>query len=267
MSEERASPNQLNLDIAQEPRRTPHWAYGMWCTGRKITVKRKCMQINACKNQIGAASAIDEVYPSVDLAIAALAANNKLESLASIARKRLERLARQSYGQRLRGSNDPVELVNQAVELVLSGKRRARPQNLVGLPAFMNYMQGVLQSVITHELERVVRQGETVSVETMADGPLEGTQLQAPNDVVKEVILNENEAAIRAELEGHADQQAEIDAVLGVTVVPKWTPGCEAPRVVRRRIHRLRRRARKILLRQAAEAGISSPTPLDAVNL
>jgi hypothetical protein len=191
---------------------------------------------------------------------------NWTRSLLSL-RSGLDRLASHHYGQRLRGLKDPVELVNQAVELVLSGKRTARAQNLASLPAFVNYVQGVLQSVISHELERIVRQGETVPVDTVALTSLEAHQLEAPNDVVKEVILNENEAAVRAGLEEYTDEQADIERILGRAREPRTINASDAPRRIAKRIHRLRKQARRILLRQAEEDGISSPTPMDAVNL
>ena len=196
-----------------------------------------------------------------------MAIHNKLDPLASVAKKRLERLASCAYGQRLRGLKDPVELVNQAVELVLSGKRKARVQNLASLPAFMNYMQGVLQSVITHELERIVRQGEYIPLDTGASTSSEAHQLEAPDDVVNEAIPNESEAAIRAGLEAYADEQADIEMVLGGNREPRTIDASEAPHRIAKRIHRLRKKARKILLRQLEEAGICSPAPTDAVNL
>ena len=225
------------------------------------------MQRNACKIEIGAAPVEDGGFTSAEAAVAALATTEQLTRLAKIARNRLDRLASQPHGQRLRGIKDPTELVNQAIELILTGNRKARSQNLSSLKAFVNYVQGVLQSVITHELERIVRQGECVSVDIMEDSPFQPSQLQASYDVVKEAILNENEAAVRAGLEAYADQKAEIDAVLGHMVEPRWIDESDAPRRIKKRIHRLRKRAQKILLQQAAEAGLTSPTPMDAVNL
>ena len=153
------------------------------------------MQTNACMNQIGAVTVAGEGFSSVEAAVGALAIHNKLDPLASVAKKRLEGLASCSYGQRLRGLKDPVELVNQAVELVLSGKRKALAQNMASLPAFMDYMQGVLQSVITHELERIVRQGEYIPLDSAAPSSSGAHQLEAPDDVVNEAILNDSEAA------------------------------------------------------------------------
>jgi hypothetical protein len=199
--------------------------------------------------------------------VGALAIHNKLDPLAAVARKRLDRLASGPYGQRLRGLRDPVELVNQAVELVLSGKRIARPQNLASFPAFLNYMQGVLQSVITHELERIVRQGECIPVDTVASTSFAVHHLEAANDVVSEVILNENEAAVRIGLEAYANEQGDIEMVIGRTREPRTMNASETPRRIAKRLHRLRKHARRILLRQAQEAGLSSPTPRDAVNL
>ena len=175
------------------------------------------MLSNACI-QSGATTPNDDgPFATVKQAVAAIFPH--LNELERIAARRLRRLARQEPGQRLLARGDPLDYVMGAIHLVLAGSqdphsgRQTQPRHLRSLRAFHYHVQDVLSSHISHELERMRRQGEHIPI-----GPEEPDSPcidpPADVDVVREVSLRETRGELWARLWPYAKGQAELLAAL-----------------------------------------------------
>ena len=220
-------------------------------TDEQIPANEKCVRRNACIQSGATPPEDDSSFATVEQAVAALVPH--LNELERIAQRRLRRLARQEPGQRLLARADPLDYVMGALHLVLAGSqdshsgRQTQLRHLRSLRAFRYHVQDVLSSHISHELERMRRQGEHLPIgpET-PDSPC--VDPLAAVDVVREVSLRETRRELWVRLSPHAKGQAELMAALEI-----WSERWLAEHRISqgelksRDIHELRVRARKAL--------------------
>jgi hypothetical protein len=148
-----------------------------------------------------AAPAQNGPFGTASAAVAAFTADpQQLHRLVQIAARRLDRLACQPPGQRLRSLDDPLGYVHDALAAVLSGQRQIHPRHLLSSNAFFNFLQGVLHSRLSNALKAVVTQGVPLPI-----GPEEpdSPYLDPPGmtDVVQEVSHRETLRELSARLE------------------------------------------------------------------
>jgi hypothetical protein len=218
------------------------------------------MQLNACNGIDGTAPFDDGSFSSVENAVAALATSHNLKRLAQIAERRLNRLASKPPGQRLRGFKDPNEFVNQAIELILTGQRKTSGRHLMGLEIFYNYVQAVIQSLITHELERIVRQREHVSLDSLV---AEGDEREpaAATDVVRDIAISETKGSLFPRLREYAKNNTAmlqaIDAWEQCWPTSDRIPKCG---LSDKQTHNLRSKAREFMQLDAVIDGVPNAT-------
>jgi hypothetical protein len=225
------------------------------------------MQINACNESNGTASFGDGSFSSVENAVAALATSHNLKRLAQIAERRLNRLASKPPGQRLRGFKDPNEFVNQAIELILTGQRKTSGRHLMGLEIFYNYVQAVIQSLITHELERIVRQREHVSLDSLVADSDE-REPAAATDVVRDIAMSETKMSLFPRLREYAkDHPAMLHAIDAWEQC--WPMSDRIPKggLSDKQTHSLRSKARELLQEAATKDGVEHATGRESLRM
>lgn len=199
-------------------------------------------------------------FANVMDAVTALTAEN-LNRLATIAKRRLDRLAALPPGKRLRSVMDPMEFVSEAVHLVLLGEvdpkqgRRTKPRHLENMSIFLNYLQAVVQSCISNQLKATQRQGEHVSLD---ESDLDSL---ATSDVAEEISQRET----LGELFDRLRKRSQDNPALLASVALWENEGADSDRIPKgelsdKQVHRIRAQAKEILRRMAARDGISQPS-------
>jgi hypothetical protein len=222
------------------------------------------MHSNACIQSGATPPNDDGFFVTVGQAVAALVPH--LNELERIAARRLRRFARHEPGQRLLARADPLDYVMGAIHLVLVGSqdphsgRQTQLRHLRSLRAFRYHVQDVLSSHISHELERMRRQGEHIPIgPEEPDSPC--VDPLAAVDVVREVSLRETRRELWARLWPYAKGQAELLAALEL-----WSEGwledhrVSQGEVTSKDVHELRVRARKALAEMARREDASDIT-------
>jgi len=158
----------------------------------------------------------------------------------------------------LRGLKDPTEFVNEAVELVLSGQRKAAPRHLKSLDSFYNYLQAVIQSLISHGLEITVRQGNHVSLDSV---DVSKNELVVSDDIIGRVSRAETGESLFRRLRQSAIGNPELLRTIAVWE-ESWTVSDRIPKcnLSDKQVHDLRIKSRQILQQAAARDGIAEPT-------
>lgn len=199
-------------------------------------------------------------FSNVDEAVTAFAKTHNLRRLERIAAGRLNRLASQPSGQRLRALRDPSEFVNQAIGLILTGRRKARPRNLISFDAFRNFVQGVMQSVINHELASVVRQGEQVPMDSLPEDRGDNQTL-VTNNVVREITLREARDSLFPRLREYAKGNVALIEAIDAWE-QSWPLSDRIPKcgLSDKQTHALRVKAREFLRESASKDGVAKPS-------
>ena len=132
------------------------------------------MQEKACNQNGPTLLANTGSFPSVYEAVAALTPQH-LNRLERVAQGRLRQPSSQSADGSLLPLGDPSDFVGEAIQAVLEGEqvpgkgRNTHPRHLRSLEAFLNYLQGVIQSQIGHEFKSALLKGQHVSLDVEPD--------------------------------------------------------------------------------------------------
>jgi hypothetical protein len=215
----------------------------------------------------------DIAFASVRDAVAALSTSDNLQRLALIAHRRLDRLAFCPAGQRLRGTRDPMEFVNEAISLLLrevdqpNTGRRTHPRHLRDMASFFNFVQSIVQSCISSQFKQIKRQGDHVPIGSPDSDP-SMTEPMAPNDVVREIALEETTTELVQDLKQHFKDSPQIHAA----VVRFEQAGLEGSRFGKdqqtdKEMHQLRTRAKEFLKSMSAREGIEQPSGKEMFGL
>jgi len=198
--------------------------------------------------------------------VVALSTPETIHRLAEIARRRLDRLAAWPAGQRLRALREPMEFVNEAVGLLLREAdragtgRRTHPRHLDSIKTFFNFVQAVVQSCISNHFKQLLRHGEHVPI-VLRHPSDTTTELAAPVDVVREIVLQETTGKLVCELKQEFRKQPQLREV----IADFEQGGLDGNRLARnhqtdKQLHRLRKKARQILKEMSRREGINNPT-------
>jgi hypothetical protein len=137
----------------------------------------------------------------VSAAVAAIT-QQQLDRLLQIARRRIERLTQSPAVQRMVGQRQPIDFVHDAIMLVLVGEekpglgRHTHRRHLDSSKAFLNFLQGIVHSLISAQLGKTIREGEHVSAEEQ--------ELMGTRTVTQDVQFNEVKAHLAARLRAAA---------------------------------------------------------------
>lgn len=183
-------------------------------------------------------------YQSATEAVAALT-QPQLDNLLAIAKRRLERLARSPAVQRLLAQSDPADFVQDALMLVLAGElkpgqgRRTRPRHLASHQSFFNFLQGVIQSRISSQLNKLLREGEHCGNDH---------DLPSAHTVTQDVQLNEIKAELSTRLRAFAGNHPALLAALSFLELE--TPETDR-QPTRKQLHKMRHLGRQVLQEMA----------------
>lgn len=187
-------------------------------------------------------------YTSVSQAVAELTRLQRARLL-GIVRRRFASLPQSPQVQRVLSQREPLDFVQEAVMLVLVGEarpaegRHAHVHHLASPAAFFNFLQGVLQSLISASLKSECR--------ATAYQPM--PEASAPRTAVQEAILNEVKADLAARLRAVAGDNPALQSTL------LWL-GLESPAAycqpTRNQIWKMRGVARGVLREFAAGSAV-----------
>jgi hypothetical protein len=191
-----------------------------------------------------------EPFPNVSAAVAALN-QHQLDRLFQIARRRIERFQQSPAVQRMLGQGDPDEFVHDAIMAALLGEakpgqgRRTHQRHLASSGVFFNFLQGIVQSLISAKLSKTVREGEHLSAEEQP--------LTESRTVVKDVQFNEVKTALAAKLRASAGNNPALQSILGLleldTMGLKRQPS-------RSELHKMRKAGREALKELAGNEAV-----------
>lgn len=168
------------------------------------------MQENACNQNGPTPPANTSPFATVYQAVEALTSKN-LNQLAQNAEKRLSKLAG-GLPNSVRALADPSDYVGEAIQRVLEGEqipgkgRKTDSRHLLSLNAFLNYLQGVVDSQISHQFESSILKGEHLSLDFE---PADISRVNCPSaaNVVNEVALRDTKQKLFARLRGHYENR------------------------------------------------------------
>jgi len=163
------------------------------------------------KNTSQAIVPFGEAYSTVSAAVAAIT-QQQLDRLLQIARRRIERLTQSPAVQRMVGQRQPIDFVHDAIMLVLVGEekpglgRHTHRRHLDSSKAFLNFLQGIVHSLISAQLGKTIREGEHVSAEEQ--------ELMGTRTVTQDVQFNEVKAHLAARLRAAAGDNPALQSTL-----------------------------------------------------
>lgn len=147
------------------------------------------MQNNACKT-IGPSSLENSPYQTVSAAIAALSTQDH-RWLSRLTARRLRRLRQHAGLARYLAGMEPSDLIDEALQRLQTGSRRTKPKHLKTHQAFLNHLQGVINSLANNYTRHAEPHVIHVSLEQVEDDG--GFQIETlpPQDVRREAVERE----------------------------------------------------------------------------
>lgn len=142
------------------------------------------MQTPACNNN-GPSSLASCPYQTVSAAIAALSTQDH-HWLSRFTARRLRRLRRHAGLARYLAGTEPSDLIDEAFQRLQTGSRRTKPKHLTSHQAFLNHLQGVINSIANNYTRHAEPHVMHVSLEQVEDGDGFQVQALAPQDVRRE---------------------------------------------------------------------------------
>jgi hypothetical protein len=148
------------------------------------------MQVPACNNSTGPSPIADRSpYLTVSAAVSALTNEDQLW-LSRLAARRLGRLRSHPGLARYLAGKEPADLVDEAIERLQSGSRRTKPGHLASHQAFLNHLQGVINSIANNYTRHAEPHVEHLP---LAGGEDDGVHVEPPaaQDVRRDVAERE----------------------------------------------------------------------------
>ena len=157
-----------------------------------------------------------------------------------------------------------MDIVHDAIGLVLEGAahpgsgRKTDSNDLESLKAFLNHVQGVIQSHVWSLYKSVKREGSHLSLGSAHADACEVVDPQAPQDVTRDVSLSETRRELFRQLRNSFKEKPSVMPVLA-NWEQHW-PECDRiPKgdLTNKQIFEVRDRARRILDQMAVSDGLS----------
>lgn len=169
------------------------------------------MQIPACNNSTGPSSLPGSPYQTVDAAITALTTQDH-RWLSRLAARRLRRLRTHAGLARYLAGLEPADLVDEAFERLQTGSRRTKPRHLISHQAFLNHLQGVINSIANNYTRHVEPHVMHVSLGGTENDDAFQAEPMATQDVRREAEERDwfHEALQTLEHSVSADAKAEL---------------------------------------------------------
>ena len=98
--------------------------------------------------------------------MAALSTSSYLRYLVTSVQRRIDRLPEQALAERLRALKDPLDLVHEAIFLILNGAERPQEANLDNLASFSGFVESTIQGLLNRYLQTLACEPRHVLLNT-----------------------------------------------------------------------------------------------------